>query len=294
MPVDNSCVTLPGPWTHRFIQARGAQFHIATMGEYSSTTPLVLLVHGFPQYWWAFRQQIEPIADAGYRVAAVDLRGVGGSDKTPRSHDSLTLTLDLLGIVRALGASSAVIVGAGRGGTLAWSAAALDPSLICGLVTLAGVHPRAFHRLRTQLRGGLRPLLHQNDDAIRALLHDWSAPGSTGATDQADVYTQAMRLPGAANVITNQMRWSARAQFTPAGRAYLRTSSAAIHTPVLAVRGERDSLLPASAWNTDREFTQGPYRLTDIADAGHFLTDEAPDQTTAAILGFLQELEARA
>ncbi len=78
-----SAITLDGPWTHRTIAARGARFHIAEAGD----GPLVLLLHGFPQFWWTWRHQLPALADAGYRAVAMDLRGFGGSDHTPRGYD---------------------------------------------------------------------------------------------------------------------------------------------------------------------------------------------------------------
>ncbi len=59
--------------------ANGARFHIAEMGD----GPLVLLLHGFPQFWWTWRHQLPALAEAGFRAVAMDLRGVGGSDRTP-------------------------------------------------------------------------------------------------------------------------------------------------------------------------------------------------------------------
>ena len=70
---------LDGPWTHREVAANGARFHIAEAGD----GPLVLLLHGFPQFWWTWRHQLTALADAGFRAVAMDLRGVGGSDRTP-------------------------------------------------------------------------------------------------------------------------------------------------------------------------------------------------------------------
>lgn len=78
-PLAGGPVRLDGPWTHRDVAANGARFHIAEMGE----GPLVLLLHGFPQFWWTWRHQLPALADAGFRAVAMDLRGVGGSDRTP-------------------------------------------------------------------------------------------------------------------------------------------------------------------------------------------------------------------
>ena len=80
--------------THRDVAANGARFHIAEMGD----GPLVLLLHGFPQFWWTWRHQLAALADAGFRAVAMDLRGVGGSDRTPRGYDPANLALDITGV----------------------------------------------------------------------------------------------------------------------------------------------------------------------------------------------------
>ena len=90
--LDASMALIEGPWEHRFVAANGARFHVAEQGE----GPVVLLLHGFPQFWWAWRQQLVDLADAGYRAVAVDLRGYGASDKPPRGYDSPTLAADTL------------------------------------------------------------------------------------------------------------------------------------------------------------------------------------------------------
>ena len=67
---DAASVLLDGPWEHEYVAANGARFHVALAGD----GPLVLLLHDFPQFWWAWRHQLVALADAGYRAAAVDLR----------------------------------------------------------------------------------------------------------------------------------------------------------------------------------------------------------------------------
>jgi len=79
---DASSVLIDGPWEHKFVSANGARFHVAELGE----GPLVVLLHGFPQFWWAWRDQLTALAEAGYRAAAIDLRGFGASDKPPRGY----------------------------------------------------------------------------------------------------------------------------------------------------------------------------------------------------------------
>lgn len=302
MPADTACVSLPGPWTHRHIQANGAQFHAAHAGQHFTERPLVVFVHGFPQYWWAWRNQIDPVAQAGYEVIAIDQRGIGGSDKTPQCEDALTLSQDLIGIVRSMGARKAVLVGLGRGGALAWSAASMEPGLFAGLVSVSSPHPRTLHRIGTHLtlrtwRYVAASLAHgltrrglTDPASLEKTLASWSASGNTGASGQAELYTQAMQLPGAAAAAIDQLRWTWRAQHSPTGRAYLRESANSIRFPVLAVRGEQDPLLPGRAWAKDREFAVGPYRKLQIAGAGHFVPEEQPEAFTNILIEFLDGL----
>ena len=95
--VEESAVLVDGPWTHRDVNANGIRLHIAEAG----TGPLVLLLHGFPEFWWCWRHQLVALADAGYHVVAPDLRGYGASDKPPRGYDAPTLAADVAGLVRA-------------------------------------------------------------------------------------------------------------------------------------------------------------------------------------------------
>src|SRR3974390_1948945 len=92
-----------GPRVHRTITAQGTRFHIAEAGG----GPLVLLLHGFPQFWWTWRAQLASLSAAGYRAVAADLRGYGGSDKPPRGYDLITAASDAAGVVRAPGEAHA-------------------------------------------------------------------------------------------------------------------------------------------------------------------------------------------
>lgn len=270
-------------------------------GEYTDSKPLVLLVHGFPQYWWAWRHQIEAIAQAGYQVVAIDQRGIGGSDKTPKSEDGFTLAQDLVKIVRSLGVRQAVLVGQGRGGALAWSAVSMEPDLFSGLITLSSPHPRTLQRIGTHvtlrtwtyaattfLRSISKRAL-KDETKLRRIFESWSAPGNNG-TSQASYYAQALNLPMAADIAIDQLRWMYLAQHRPSGRAYLRESAQSVRLPILAIRGESDPLLPKRAWGKDREFAIGDYRFESVADAGHFIAEEQPERVSDLIVDFLDRL----
>ena len=135
-----------GPWTHRDVPANGSRFHVAEMG----TGPLVLLLHGFPTFWWTWRNTLPVLADAGFRAVAMDLRGYAGSDHPPRGYDPFTLSADVTGVIRSLGERHAVVVGHGWGGYLAWTSAVLHPEAIRAIAPVSMPHPR---RLRGSLLG---------------------------------------------------------------------------------------------------------------------------------------------
>src|SRR3954452_2272036 len=95
--------------THRDIDVNGLRMHVAEQGE----GPLVLLLHGFPESWYSWRHQMEPLSAEGYRVVAPALRGYGHTD-APEAVDAYTqlhLVGDLIGLLDALGESTAVLVG---------------------------------------------------------------------------------------------------------------------------------------------------------------------------------------
>ncbi|MGW3368427.1 alpha/beta fold hydrolase [Streptosporangium canum] len=113
--------------THRSVSVPGGRIHVAEQGS----GPLVLLVHGFPESWYSWRRQLPALAQAGYRVVALDVRGYGRSSK-PAAEDSyrmLALVEDNVALVRALGEESAVIIGHDWGSNIAATSALLHPEV---------------------------------------------------------------------------------------------------------------------------------------------------------------------
>src|SRR5688500_13084886 len=139
MPVEESVVLVEGPWTHREVTANGARFHLAECGP--ADGPLVLLLHGFPEFWWSWRHQLVALGEAGFHAVAPDLRGYGASDKPPRGYDAYTLSSDVAGMIRALGARQAHVVGHDWGGVLAWTVATLHPGIVSTLGIVGMPHP---------------------------------------------------------------------------------------------------------------------------------------------------------
>src|ERR1700748_1278758 len=133
----DAVVQIGGPWAHRSISANGTRFHAAEAGD----GPLVLLLHGFPEFLWTWRHQLAVLPGAGFRAVAVDLRGYGGSDKPPRGYDLVTAAADAAGLVRALGEANAIVVGHGLGGLIAWTLSAYYPKVVRRLAVISMAHP---------------------------------------------------------------------------------------------------------------------------------------------------------
>jgi pimeloyl-ACP methyl ester carboxylesterase len=124
----------------RFVATNGIRMFAVEAGR----GPLVLLLHGWPEFWWSWRDQIPALAAAGYRVVAVDLPGFGRSDKPDVAYDEEWLNRCIAGLVPGLGARRAVLIGHDWGGALAWPFARRYPDLLAGV---AGVNTPDLERL---------------------------------------------------------------------------------------------------------------------------------------------------
>ncbi|GLW08952.1 hydrolase [Microtetraspora sp. NBRC 13810] len=301
MRPDESLVTVEGPWTHRGVHAGGTRFHVAEAGE----GPLVLLLHGFPQFWWTWRHQLVSLPAAGYRAVAVDLRGYGASDKPPRGYDLPTLAQDVAGLIRALGETGAIVVGHDWGGLLGWTMAALSPKTVHRLVPVAAPHPL---RLRSAMfsdpLGQLRASGHTvgfqlpfipeirltSREAARVgkLLDKWSGPGWP-EEQTARTYRDVFRIPSVAHCALEYYRWFARSQLRPDGLRYARRMRAEIEAPTLQLHGALDScVLPRTAQGSSR-YVSASYRWRLLEHAGHFPHEERPEQFDAELISWLTD-----
>src|SRR3954470_24182831 len=150
----------------RFTSLAGADLRegIAEVGEVTlhyveaGEGPLVVLLHGFPEFWFGWRLQIAPLVAAGFRVVAPDLRGYNLSSK-PTGLDAYTadrLAADIRGLIRERGAESALVVGHDWGGTIAWTMAMNHPEVVDRLAILDAAHPRRFQQALLNPRQALR------------------------------------------------------------------------------------------------------------------------------------------
>jgi len=305
-----SAIQINGPWAHRSVSANGSRFHVASSGD----GPLVLLLHGFPEFWWTWRDQLAILSAAGYRAVAVDLRGYGGSDKPPRGYDLITAAADAAGLIRALGEANAVVVGHDWGGLVAWTLAAYFPKSVRRLAVVSAAHPLNMRAavLTSPLgmgspfglstRGNGYPLAFQvplfperqlvRDGAslVESLLSSWSAPGWPDA-DTARVYRRAMRIPSVAHSALEYHRWFVRSSLRLDGFKYARQMKSPIGAPTLHLHGALDSCVPPQTARGAGRYVEAPYRWKVLEGTGHFPHEERPDLFGAELLGWLADPE---
>lgn len=303
VPVDDSFVLLDGPWSHRFVSANGNRFHVVEAG----TGPLVLFLHGFPEFWWAWHHQLRALADAGYRAVAVDMRGYGATDKPPRGYDGYTMAADVTGLIRALGERSAVLVGAGYGGMMAWTTAAFHPKMVRHLIVGGAAHPlRLRSALLTDPRGqsaSATPVLKfqipryehivtRNDaELVATYLREWSGPRWAASADFADYARKcrtAMQIPQAAFCALESYRWAFRSVLRLHGYRFVKLLQQPIVTPTLQLHGALDrAVLPRTAQGSGR-YVIARYEWRLLDEVGHFPHIEVPDLVSGAIIEWMK------
>jgi len=299
----SSAIYIDGPWSHRAVSANGRRFHVAESGE----GPLVLMLHGFPQFWWAWRHQLVSLPTAGFRAVAADLRGYGGSDKPPRGYDLITAASDAAGLIRALGEANAVVVGHDWGGLVAWTMAAYYPKVMRRLAVVSAAHPL---RMRTEMLAGplhrgwrygytlgfqlpVLPesrLVRDNAEQVGQMLRAWSRPGWPDRETE-DRYRAAMGVPSVAHSALEYHRWFLRSALRPDGMRYAHRMRAPIQAPTLHLHGALDSCVPARSAQGSARYVAAPYRWRLIDGAGHFPPEEQADQFDAALRNWLADSE---
>lgn len=279
-----------GPLEHRFRKANGIRLHYVEAG----TGPLVLLLHGFPDFWYSWREQIPALATAGYRVAAVDLRGYNRSERPKGVHEYgiEVLTKDLDMLISELGNEAPTVVGHDWGGVIGWHLAMHAPERIRALVILNAPHPAAFRRkLRrpsTQVLRSWYAAFFQLPALPEALLSVWEfallkralRQGPARTDEELERYLAALTAPGALTAALNYYRAALR---------YPPRRPRVTHVPTLLLWGDRDPfLVPDLARGLEAWVEQ--LETVRLPDAGHWLHLEQPGRVNEHLLSFLNGL----
>lgn len=289
-----------------FIHSRGVRIHALVQG--ARNAPLIVLIHGFGGGAFEFAELMRQLSRQPVRVAAVDLRGYGTSDKTPRGYDLTTAASDMAGVIRGLGYARALVVGHGYGGLVAWTLAAHEPDRVESLVTLSSAHPivqaqritrrpwRHRHRVGRILNAQLPRLAEARltkDDAALAerIFRNAVAPGFRDTElyrENAALRRQAMLEHKVAHCASEYQRWLFRMRFRPEGIMFHRSFPQRTQARVLAVEGSMDPGFDADV--TQRSVRRGamPGSASELLyGVGHYPHIEDPPQVAELLANTL-------
>jgi pimeloyl-ACP methyl ester carboxylesterase len=282
----------PTPWAHRHAVVNGVRLHYAEAGS----GPLVVLLHGFPEFWYSWHRQIPALAEAGFRVLAPDLRGYNLSDKPPGagSYRVSRLVNDVVALIEHAGAERAAVVGHDWGGGIAWAVAMRHPERVERLAVLNAPHPAAFRRELANPAQWLRSwymlffqlpwlpewLMRVGNFALveRSLRRE---PRNRLAFTPEDValYKQALSQPGALTAAINYYR------------ALMRFPGELVRTvpirlPTLLIWGERDRYLGIGMSRHLERWVPG-IRVERLPGVSHWVQNDDPTSVNRLLIEHL-------
>lgn len=282
---------------HGYATVNGVRLHYAESG---SGDELVLLLHGFPEFWYAWRRQLDALGEH-FHVVAPDMRGYNLSDKPSRVEDYRVDAIagDVIGLIDHFGAAQAAIVGHDWGATVAWAVAQRFPERVSKLAVMQ-VPPAAVWRTNMSLRQVLRSwymflfqlprvpewmIRWSNMAAIdRTFTNSVFRKGSFSAAE-IENYKEALRQPGALTSAVNYYR----ANFSRlASRGSKSKPDERTRVPTLFIFAEQDfAILPETVRGV-ADYVDAPYRELRIKDSGHWVQIEAADEINDALIDFLK------
>ncbi|WP_426060944.1 alpha/beta fold hydrolase [Hymenobacter sp. B1770] len=281
------------PLEHHEVATNGIRLHVVQCGP--ARGPLVVVLHGFPEFWYAWRHQIPALAAAGFRVWAPDQRGYNLSDKPRRVRDYTIdqLAADIIGLIDAVGEQTAAVVGHDWGAAVVWHLAAHHPDRISRAIILNVPHPqvlsRAMRRKPGQLLKSWYVFFFQLPWVPEALvrLRGWwmgrkalrgTSRRGTFSDDDLALYRAAWAQPRAMRSMINWYR--------AAGRFARRLSKVGrIGVPVRIIWGEKDAFLKAELARESLAFCDDA-ELTYLR-ATHWVQHERAEEVNELLLEFL-------
>jgi pimeloyl-ACP methyl ester carboxylesterase len=277
--------------TDAYAQVNGIRLHYVEAGE----GPLVILLHGFPEFWYSWRHQIPALAQAGFHVVAPDMRGYNLSDRPHdwRLYDADTLAQDIAGLIGHLGEGPAYLAGHDWGAVIAYQTAMRHPELLRKLAILNVPHTermlagfRTLRQLRKswymfffQIPGLPEWLLGRDDFSFtkRSLRAD--SPGSFSDTD-LERYAQAWAQPGA---LTGMISYY-RAALRRSPRAAL-AGLVPIQTETLVIWGMRDRHLGSELAQPLPQWVPN-VRVERLPQATHWVQHDEPQRVNEMLIEF--------
>jgi pimeloyl-ACP methyl ester carboxylesterase len=289
---------------HHYADLDGIRLHYVDAGA----GPLMLFVHGFPEFWYAWKNQLEEFS-RDHHAVALDMRGHNLSDKPAdaKAYRPKHLVADLRNLIDHLGGRPCIVVAHDWGGAAAWNLAAAHPDCIEKLVIINSPHPVTFARelrdnpaqieasrymlLLRQARAG-RLMAENNYERLAAMLSKYTTDKAWLTEEELDRYREAWAQPGALDCSLNYYRASPLHPATPeepgaAGLA-LDPEQFKVSVPTLVIWGERDTaLLPGLLDGLDELVTD--LTIKRIPDGSHWVIHEHPDEVNRLIREFIHQ-----
>ena len=283
--------------SNNYANVNGIRLHYAESG---SGDKLVILLHGFPEFWYSWRNQLLALSGS-FHVVAPDLRGYNLSDKPPRLEDYRIekLAEDVVGLIDHFGAKQAAIVGHDWGAGVAWAVAQKHPERVSKLAVLQ-VPLLAAWRANLTLKQLLRSwymfffqiprlpewlMASRNFRSLEQTFQEKVGRKNSFTPEDVERYKEAMRQPGALTAAINYYRANLRDRLAAPSEDNQRDRR--VRVPTLFIFGEQDfAIIPETVRGLEK-YIDAEYRELRIPDSGHWVQNEAPDEVNAALLDFL-------
>lgn len=279
----------PAVASHR-VTVNGVELHYVEAGS----GPAVVLLHGFPEFWYSWRKQIPALAAAGFHAIAPDLRGYNDSEKPPAIEDyRLTVVAkDIAALIEHIG-GPVVLAGHDWGALTAWYVAMTRPELVRKLVILNVPHPVAFSRELRRSKLQKLKMAYQlffQPPAIPEMLMPLALPlmmRSAGRFTREDIaeYKKSWRKTGVKRAMANYYRAVARY------RRELRELVRPIHMPVLLIHAQHEPVFMRAAFEDFDEWVPD-LRIARVASAGHFVQTDEPELISDLLIDFAKGTES--
>jgi pimeloyl-ACP methyl ester carboxylesterase len=274
-------------YADRMLRLAGDGIRLAVQDEGQGDA--VLLLHGFPDSSYLWREQVPALVNAGMRAIVPDLRGFGNSDRPadPQEYAVERSVSDAIALLDGLGIARAHVVGHDWGAVVAWALAAAAPGRVDRLVAMSVGHPNALgDRSIEQRERSWYMLLFQFDGVAEALLSrdDWKLLHEL-LRDDGDIerYVVDLARPGA---LTAALNWY-RANLAPHRELETPAPLPDVAAPTLGMWSSEDHYLTEDGMLRSAEYVTGPWRYERIAGASHWMQRDKPEQINAFLLDFL-------
>jgi pimeloyl-ACP methyl ester carboxylesterase len=257
---------------HNYADSNGVKIHYVSVG----TGPLIVMIHGFPDFWYTWRKQMEVLSES-YTCVAIDQRGYNLSDK-PKGAENYRLDLlagDVAAVIRATGHDKAIIVGHDWGGMVAWTFAMSKPQMTDKLIILNLPHPRGLIRELAnnpqQQKNSQYARDFQKPDAASKLTAEGLAGFVADAESHAK-YVEAFRRSDFEAMLDYYKVNYPREPYVDQPGPLVK-----VKAPVLMFHGLKDSALLASALNETWEWVEKDLTIVTVPNAGHWVQKDAAD-----------------